>query len=114
LKIAQKDKILNFETRYQQGFRDFYHSENMTENPCVGGSIPPHTTRIQRLRIKNVAAFLFGNQTFSGFICAKPQPFSFLYPQPFFLTLFPGKLFYICIVSFFAIGNWQLRRNYSK
>jgi hypothetical protein len=35
--------------------------EQRTENPCVGGSIPPHTTKtIKRLRRKVVIAFLFG------------------------------------------------------
>ena len=35
--------------------------EQRTENPCVGGSIPPHTTKkIKRLRRNVVVAFSFG------------------------------------------------------
>ena len=35
--------------------------EQRTENPCVGGSIPPHTTKkIRRLQQNVVVAFLSG------------------------------------------------------
>ena len=41
--------------------------EQRTENPCVGGSIPPHTTKkIKRLRTKNVAAFFMWSGERSG------------------------------------------------
>ena len=31
--------------------------EQRTENPCVGGSIPPHTTENKRLTLKIVSLF---------------------------------------------------------
>jgi hypothetical protein len=39
--------------------------EQRTENPCVGGSIPPHTTvKMKRLQRKIVAAFSFGSNNY--------------------------------------------------
>ena len=41
--------------------------EQRTENPCVGGSIPPHTTKkVKRLRVKNVVAFFMWSGERSG------------------------------------------------
>jgi hypothetical protein len=35
--------------------------EQRTENPCVAGSIPAHTTENQAVTAKVVAAFVFGH-----------------------------------------------------
>ena len=36
--------------------------EQRTENPCVGGSIPPHTTKAGKLRSDSVFPFLFSSK----------------------------------------------------
>ncbi len=37
--------------------------EQRTENPCVGGSIPPHTTEAGKLTSQSVFPFLFSAKT---------------------------------------------------
>jgi hypothetical protein len=37
--------------------------EQRTENPCVGGSIPPHTTKAGTLELNPLFPFLFSGQT---------------------------------------------------
>jgi hypothetical protein len=37
--------------------------EQRTENPCVGGSIPPHTTEAGKSMLQSVFPFLFSSKT---------------------------------------------------
>ncbi len=70
--------------------------EQRTENPCVGGSIPPHTTdKIKEvIKPQNVEAF------FIWLVASFSCPFSFSHRFP--LRFSPGCFYLVTVLQLFS------------